>query len=67
MTKKEWALKYASAGIPVFPLHWIKQDGNCSCRLGAMCNGKGKHPLIKNWGEDRRHKGRRVVDEKSVR
>ena len=41
------ALRYAAAGIPVFPLHWIKQDGNCSCRQGAMCQAKGKHPRIK--------------------
>ncbi len=46
------ALRYAAAGIPVFPLHWIKQDGNCSCRQGAMCNAKGKHPRIKNWSEE---------------
>ena len=45
------ALIYAAAGIPVFPLHWIKQDGNCSCRQGAMCQAKGKHPRIKNWNE----------------
>lgn len=48
----EEALKYANAGIPVFPLHWLKADGNCSCRLGAMCQAKGKHPRIKNWGEE---------------
>lgn len=46
------ALKYAAAGIPVFPLHWVKQDGNCSCRQGAMCQAKGKHPRIKNWNEE---------------
>ena len=45
------ALRYAAAGIPVFPLHWVKQDGNCSCRQGAMCTAKGKHPRIKNWNE----------------
>jgi len=48
----EEALRYAAAGIPVFPLHWIKQDGNCSCRQGAMCTAKGKHPRIKNWNEE---------------
>lgn len=48
----EEALRYAAAGIPVFPLHWIKQDGNCSCRQGAMCQAKGKHPRIKNWNEE---------------
>ena len=41
------ALRYAAAGIPVFPLHWVKQDGNCSCRQGALCQAKGKHPRIK--------------------
>lgn len=46
------ALRYAKAGIPVFPLHWLKQDGTCSCRLGDMCQAKGKHPRIKNWGEE---------------
>ena len=46
------ALRYAKAGIPVFPLHWLKQDGTCSCRLGAMCQAKGKHPRIKNWGDE---------------
>ncbi len=46
------ALRYAKAGIPVFPLHWLKQDGTCSCRLGAMCGAAGKHPRIKNWGDE---------------
>lgn len=46
------ALQYAAAGIPVFPLHWIKKDGTCSCRMGALCQAKGKHPRIKNWNEE---------------
>lgn len=46
------ALKYAKEGIPVFPLHWLKADGTCSCRQGAMCGASGKHPRIKNWGEE---------------
>lgn len=46
------ALRYAKAGIPVFPLHWLKQDGTCSCRLGDMCQAKGKHPRIKNWSDE---------------
>ena len=52
MKMLEEALRYAKAGIPVFPLHWIRQDGSCSCRLGAMCQAKGKHPRIRNWGEE---------------
>ena len=31
MNLRDEALRYAAAGIPVFPLHWIKQDGTCSC------------------------------------
>ena len=46
------ALKYAEAGVPVFPLHWIKRDGSCSCRLGSMCTAKGKHPRIMSWTEE---------------
>ena len=49
---KDGVLRYASVGIPVFPLHWIKKDGSCSCRLGALCEAKGKHPRIKNWAEE---------------
>lgn len=52
MNSIDEALRYANAGIPVFPLHWIKQDGSCSCRLGEMCQAKGKHPRIKNWGDE---------------
>ena len=48
----EAALQYAAAGIPVFPLHWIKNDGTCSCRAGANCQAKGKHPRIVNWCEE---------------
>ena len=46
------AMRYADAGIPVFPLHWVKQDGTCSCRLGALCQAPGKHPRIRNWSEE---------------
>ena len=52
MNLRDEALRYAAAGIPVFPLHWIKQDGTCSCRQGDLCECKGKHPRIKNWGEE---------------
>lgn len=56
------ALRYAAAGIPVFPLHWIKADGNCSCRLGAMCQARGKHPRIKNWGEEASTDVQKITD-----
>ena len=56
------ALKYAAAGIPVIPLHWIKQDGTCSCRQGDLCECKGKHPRIKNWGEEASTDVQKITD-----
>lgn len=46
-TKLEHALHYASLGIPVLPLHFIKPNGVCSCG-GVEVNLKckpGKHPV----------------------
>ena len=43
------ALKYAEANIPVMPLHWICEDGSCSCKAGRNCDSKGKHPLYTVW------------------
>ena len=48
-----YALHYAENGIPVLPLHWIKEDGVCSCggflfdKNGNVTNkpcAAGKHP-----------------------
>lgn len=38
------ALKMASLGIPVFPLHGITPQGYCGCRLADQCKHPGKHP-----------------------
>ena len=38
------AAKYASLGYGVIPLHWIKDDGKCSCGR-VDCEYEGKHPL----------------------
>lgn len=45
------ALNYAKANIPVMPLHWIREDGSCSCSKGQKCGSKGKHPLYSDWYE----------------
>jgi len=37
------ALKYASIGWQVFPLHFITEE-KCSC--GKACNSPGKHPIL---------------------
>lgn len=43
------AIAYASQGWPVIPVHGLKQDGSCTCHLGARCPNKGKHPVEKAW------------------
>lgn len=43
------ALRYAEIGIPVMPLHGIKEDGSCTCRNGSNCTSKGKHPIFNGW------------------
>jgi len=49
MTMMDAAIKYAEANIPVMPLHWICEDGSCSCKAGSDCDSKGKHPLYTGW------------------
>jgi putative DNA primase/helicase len=41
---KTAAAKYASLGWGVIPLHWILEDGSCSCAR-VDCESEGKHPL----------------------
>lgn len=43
------ALSYAERGWRVFPLHWPREDGSCSCG-NAECGGStGKHPLYLSY------------------
>ena len=39
----EAAQAYAAAGLPVFPVHTIREDGSCSCGK-RDCQRPGKHP-----------------------
>ena len=43
----ETALIYADEGLHVFPCHFIRENGSCSCGQ-AECSSPGKHPLTKN-------------------
>jgi putative DNA primase/helicase len=43
----EWALRWASQGIAVFPVH-TAFDGICSCSRGSECRSIGKHPRTLN-------------------
>lgn len=42
-TNLEYALSYAAIGWHVFPVHYITQQGSCSCG-NPDCNSPGKHP-----------------------
>lgn len=47
----EAALRYASIGWPVFPLHWVR-DGHCSCGVATCTGNAGKHPLTAHGFKD---------------
>jgi len=40
MTMMDAAIKYAEANIPVMPLHWICEDGSCSCKAGVIATAR---------------------------
>lgn len=43
------AMDYAHRGWKVIPVHWVDDDGACSCKLGVKCPSAGKHPVHQNW------------------
>jgi Bifunctional DNA primase/polymerase, N-terminal len=50
--KVAYALAYARHGLRVFPAHWLRPDGTCSCRNPKKCgNSPGKHPIEEKWQE----------------
>jgi hypothetical protein len=52
MSKLKYALNYAKRGLHVVPLHWITDEGICSCKKGSECTSPGKHPITKNGCKD---------------
>src|SRR5262245_43018476 len=49
-TSKDIALEYARRGLPVFPIHTIR-DGRCSCGK-QHCDDVGKHPMTNHGFKD---------------
>ena len=47
----DWARRYAELGLPVIPLHTVR-DGVCSCKERAACTRPGKHPRTTNGVRD---------------
>lgn len=50
-TNMEAAIRYADAGLPVFPLHTPGKSGGCSCG-NPECKSIGKHPRTFNGVKD---------------
>lgn len=49
MTKSEFALVYAKAGLKIFPLWWIGENGKCACGSpDCVKANQGKHPILKD-------------------
>jgi len=46
---RDWAVRYAERGWKVIPLHGVRDDGSCTCRLGHECDSPGKHPYWRDW------------------
>lgn len=45
-----FALQYASAGLPVFPVFEARRNGSCACG-NKRCPNPGKHPRVK-WRDE---------------
>lgn len=49
MTKSEFANLYAKAGLKIFPLWWIAENGKCACGMpDCVKANQGKHPILKD-------------------
>lgn len=46
MTNVTFAVQYAMQGLPVFPVHSVR-DGLCTCK-NSKCENPGKHPATSN-------------------
>ena len=47
--QQKWAELYMGLGLNPIPVHYVKEDGSCSCRQGAKCPSPGKHPALDSW------------------
>lgn len=55
-TRYDTAMVYIRRGWATIPLHWVRPDGACSCKVadvdpdhGPGGKSVGKHPLTKGW------------------
>jgi putative DNA primase/helicase len=45
------AARLTSLGIGIVPLHWVREDGSCSCG-DPDCKSIGKHPITKHGASE---------------
>ena len=48
-SKLDWAKWWHGQGFSVVPVHYVKEDGSCSCSQGHNCPSPGKHPAPNRW------------------
>lgn len=48
-TKLENLEYYIKRGWPLIPVHWIRDDGTCSCGDPECIKSRGKHPIPTKW------------------
>jgi hypothetical protein len=59
--KLKAALRCAKRGWRVFPLHWRREDGSCSCK-NPSCGNTAKHPLTGHGVNDATSESPRIRD-----
>jgi hypothetical protein len=52
LSLKQQALNYAERGWKVLPLHFMNQDGYCSCGKKDGCSSPAKHPVLRHGLKD---------------
>jgi len=49
-TKLQYAMEWHKQGFSVIPVHYVKDDGSCSCNQD--CGSPGKHPALRSWTQN---------------
>ncbi len=47
--RRKWASFYLDLGLNCIPVHYVKDDGSCSCKQAEKCPSPGKHPALDSW------------------
>ena len=50
MDSLSWAIGWHNRGFCVIPVHFVTDDGACSC-ADPHCGSPGKHPALRSWSQ----------------